>query len=221
LVALYSIEPDNLGTQTLIQKVIGQTSLSMAFGSKHALDLVFYSGRATLDVEAKRLAEDRHLAVVTNGDVANLDWIGAHVRSRFIEDNRELIKVNNAKLREVAAIHVLEIMRRAATMGIDVTAVRAANGLVGEQFDASIQSRRVAKEVEICVLHSKYPTVFGLPPYFREAAKLEKKLLEGAKRRAVYIAKVKGKPRKERDIQRALDYAAAAERERVKRKMKP
>ena len=78
LVALYAVEPDRLGTQTLAQKVIGQTSLFMAFGSNHALDLVFYLDRATLDLDAKQLAEDKHLAVVTDSDLDEVIWLSRH-----------------------------------------------------------------------------------------------------------------------------------------------
>ena len=225
LVALYAVEPDRLGTQSLARKVIEQTSLSMAFGSNHALDLVFYHDRATLDLDAKQLAEDAHLAAVTGNDLDDVDWLPHQEKAQLAKDNLDLIKVNNAKLREVAATKVLETMTKAAAMGIDVAAVRAANGLIGEKFDSLIVGKKAEDGIAIYRLHLKHPHLFAVPSYFRdrtgERARMKQKAEEHIKR----IIEKKSRPQRERDkersIQQAIDYDNWAKKERLKRKMKP
>lgn len=225
LVALYSVEPNRLGTQTLTRKVIEQTSLSMAFGSKHAMDLVFYSGRATLDLDAKQLAEDEHLAVVTGTDLFDVGWLSRHGKAQLARDNLDLIKVNNAKLREVAATKVLETMSRAAALGVNVAAVRAAHGLVGEKFDTLIIGRKAENEISIYRLHCKYPHLFGVPSYFRDRTGEQAQKRQRAADYLKKIAEIKGKRQRERDkersIQQAIDYDNWAKKERLKHKMKP
>lgn len=225
LVALYAVEPARLGTQTLAQKVIGQTSLSLAFGSQHALDLVFYLDRATLDLDAKRLAEDEHLAAVTATDLVEVGCLSQQGKAQLAKDNLDLIKVNNAKLREVAATKVMETMAKAAAMGLNVAAVRAANGLVGDKFDTLIIGKKAENEITIYKLHLKYPHLFAVPSYFRdrtgERARMQQRAAEYIKR----IPELKGKRQRERDkersIQQAIDYDNWAKKERLKRKMKP
>ena len=225
LVALYSIEPDKLGTQTLVQKVIGQTSLSMAFGSNHALDVVFYHGRATLDLDAKRLAEDEHLAAVTATDLDEVGCLSQQGKAQLAKDNLDLIKVNNAKLREIAATKVLETMRRAAALGVNVAAVRAVNGLIGEKFDNLIIGRKAENGIAIYRLHLKYPHLFTVPSYFRDRTGERARMKQKAEERIKQIAEIKGKRQRERDkersIQQAIDYDNWAKKERLKRKMKP
>ena len=225
LVALYLIEPDKLGTQTLVQKVIGQTSLSMAFGSKHALDLVFYSDRATLDVDAKREAEDEHLAVVTDTDLDEVVWLSHQGKAQLAKDNLDLIKLNNAKLREVAATKVLETMTKAAALGVDVAAVRAANGLIGDKFDNLITARKADNEISIYKLHNKYPHLFSVPSYFRDRTGERARMKQRAEEYIKHIVETKGERQRERDkersIQQAIDYDNWAKKERLKRKMKP
>lgn len=162
LVALYSVEPNRLGTQTLTRKVIEQTSLSMAFGSKHALDVAFYSDRATLDLDAKQLAEDNHLAAVIDNDLYDMGCLSQQEKAWLIEDNLELIKVNNAKLREVAAIKVMEIMRRAAALGVNVAAVRAAHGLVGNRFDGLVVAKKADNEINIFSVQNVPQTIISI-----------------------------------------------------------
>jgi hypothetical protein len=176
LVALYAVEPNRLGTQTLARKVIEQTSLSLAFGSKHALDLVFYSDRATLDLDAKQEAEAAHLAVVTDTDLVEVGWLPHQEKARFVKDNLDLVKVNNAKLRGVAATQVMETMAKAAAAGLNVAAIRAANGLVGDKFDNLVTSKRIDTEIAIYRLHRKHPHLFSAPPYFRDRAGGAKRL---------------------------------------------
>ena len=225
LVALYSVEPDKLGNQTLIQKVIGQTSLSMAFGSNHALDLVFYHGRATLDLDAKRLAEDEHLAAVTATDLDEVGWLPHRVKAQLARDNLDLVKVNNAKLREVAATKVMETMAKAAAMGLNVAAIRAANGLIGEKFDNLITGKKAENEITIYKLHLKYPHLFSVPSYFRDRTGERARIQQRAEERIKRIIEKKSRPQRERDtqqrIQQALDYDDWAKKERLKRKMKP
>ena len=226
LVALYSVEPDRLGTQTLARKVIEQASLSMAFGSKHALDLVFYSDRATLDLDAKQEAEDAHLAITTDSD---LDWVTDEATPReeanLVKDNLDLIKSNNAKLREVAATKVMETMTKAAAMGLNVAAIRAANGLIGEKFDNLITGKKAENEISIYKLHLKHPHLFSVPSYFRDRTGERARIQQRAEERLKRIAEVKGKYRIERDknrsIQQAIDYDTWAKNQRLKRKMKP
>ena len=205
LVALYSVEPNKLGTQTLARKVIGQTSLSMAFGSNHALDVVFYHGRATLDLDAKRLAEDEHLAITTGCD---LDWVTDEATPRekanLVKDNLDLIKLNNAKLREVAAMKVLDTMRRAATLGVDVAAIRAANGLIGDKFDNLIASKRINNELAIYKLHRRHPHLFSVPPYFRDRTGELARMQQRAKERTKRIAEIRGGSRKEQGSKRKM-----------------
>ena len=225
LVAVYTVEPDRLGTQTLAQKVIGQTSLSLAFGSQHALDLVFYLDRATLDLDAKQLAEDKHLAVVTDSDLDEVVWLPHRVKAQLAKDNLDLVKVNNAKLREVAATKVMETMAKAAAMGLNVAAIRAANGLVGDKFDTLIIGKKAENQIAIYRLHLKHPHLFAVPSYFRdrtgERARMQQRAAEYIKR----IPELKGKSQRERDkeqsIQQAIDYDNWAKKERLKRKMKP
>ncbi len=225
LVALFLVEPNELGTQTLTRKVIEQTSLSMAFGSNHALDVVFYHGRATLDVDAKQEAEDAHLAITTDTDLDEVIWLSRHGKAQLARDNLDLIKLNNAKLREVAATKVMETMAKAAAMGLNVAAVRAANGLVGDKFDTLIIGKKAENQIAIYRLHLKHPHLFAVPSYFRdrtgERARMQQRAAEYIKR----IPELKGKCQRERDkersIQQALDYDAWAKKERLKRKMKP
>lgn len=225
LVALYSVEPDRLGTQTLAQKVIGQTSLSLAFGSQHALDLVFYSDRATLDLDAKRLAEDEHLAAVTATDLDEVVWLSQQGKAQLAKDNLDLVKVNNAKLREVAATKVLEVMRRAAALGVNVAAIRAAHGLIGEKFDTLVIGKKAENGIAIYKLHLKYPHLFAVPSYFRDRTGERARMQQRSEERLKRISEVKGKRQRERDtqqrIQQALDYDDWAKKERMKRKMKP
>ena len=225
LVALYAVEPDKLGTQTLARKVIGQTSLSMAFGSNHALDVVFYHGRATLDLDAKQLAEDKHLAVVTDSDLDEVVWLPHRVKAQLAKDNLDLVKVNNAKLREVAATKVMETMAKAAAMGLNVAAVRAANGLVGDKFDTLIIGKKADNEITIYKLHLKYPHLFSVPSYFRDRTGERARIQQRAEERIKRIIEKKSRPQRERDtqhrIQQALDYDDWAKKERLKRKMKP
>ena len=220
LVALYSVEPDRLGTQTLARKVIEQASLSMAFGSKHALDLAFYSDRATLDLEAKQLAEDKHLAVVTDNNLDDVDWLSRQEKAWLITDNLELIKVNSAKLREVAATKVLETMTKAATLGVDVAAIRAANGLIGEKFDNLMGGKKAENEISIYKLHLKHPHLFSVPSYFRDRTGERARMQQRAEERLKKIAEIKGKRQRERDkeqsIQQAIDYDNWAKKERLK-----
>jgi hypothetical protein len=205
LVALYSVEPDRLGTQNLTQKVIEQTSLSMAFGSNHALDLVFYFDRATLDLDAKQEAEDAHLAITTDSD---LDWVTDEATPRekanLVKDNLDLIKSNNAKLREAAATKVMETMTKAAAAGVDVAAIRAANGLIGDKFDDLITSRRINNEMAIYKLHLKHSHLFSAPPYFRDRTGELARLAQRAKERAKRIAEVRGGSRKEQGPKRKM-----------------
>lgn len=223
LVALYSVEPDRLGTQTLAKKVIEQTSLSMAFGSNHALDVVFYSDRATLDLDAKQLAEDKHLAITTGNNLGDVDWLSQQEKDWLIADNLDLIKSNNAKLREVAATKVMETMAKAAALGVNVAAVRAANGLTGEKFDTLITGKKAENEISIYRLHCKYPHLFAVPSYFRDRTGERARMQQRAEERLKRIAEVKGKRQRERDkersIQQALDYDDWAKKERLKRKM--
>lgn len=225
LVALYAVEPDSLGTQTLARKVIEQTSLSMAFGSKHALDVVFYHDRATLDVDAKQLAEDKHLAVVTDTDLDEVVWLSQQEKAWLAEDNLDLVKSNNAKLREVAATKVMETMAKAAAMGLNVAAVRAANGLIGEKFDTLIIGKKSENEITIYKLHLKYPHLFAVPSYFRDRTGERARMQQRAEERLKRIVEIKGKRQRERDtqqrIQQALDYDVWAKNQRLKRKMKP
>ena len=225
LVALYSVEPDRLGTQTLARKVIEQTSLSLAFGSKHALDLVFYSDRATLDVDAKREAEDEHLAAVTATDLIEVVYLSWQGKAQLTKDNLGLIKLNNAKLREVAATKVMETMNKAAAMRINVAAVRAAHGLVGEKFDTLVGAKRADHEISIYRLHCKHPHLFSAPPYFRDRTGERARMKQKAEEYIKYIVETKGKYQRERDkersIQQAIAYDNWAKKERLKRKMKP
>ena len=225
LVALFLVEPNELGTQTLTRKVIEQTSLFMAFGSHHALDVVFYHGRATLDVGAKQEAEDAHLAITTDADLYEVVWLSRHEKAQLAKDNLDLIKLNNAKLREAAATRVMETMAKAAAMGLNVAAVRAANGLIGEKFDNLIGGKKAENEISIYKLHLKHPHLFSVPSYFRdrtgERARMQQRAAEYIKR----IPELKGKRQRERDkersIQQAIDYDNWAKKERLKRKMKP
>ena len=225
LVALFLVEPNELGTQTLTRKVIEQTSLAMAFGSHHALDVVFYHGRATLDLDAKQLAEDEHLAAVTATDLIEVGCLSPQGKAQLIADNLDLIKSNNAKLREVAATKVMETMAKAAAMGLNVAAIRVANGLIGEKFDTLVTGKKAENEITIYKLHLKYPHLFAVPSYFRdrtgERARIQQRAAEYIKR----IPELKGKRQRERDkersIQQALDYDAWAKKERLKRRMKP
>ena len=225
LVALYLIEPNKLGTQTLAQKVIGQTSLSLAFGSQHALDLVFYLDRATLDLDAKRLAEDKHLAVVTGTDLDEVGCLSQQGKTQLAKDNLDLIKLNNAKLREVAATKVMETMTKAAALGVNVAAVRAANGLIGEKFDTLIIGKKAENEISIYKLHRKYPHLFTVPSYFRDRTGERARMQQQAEERIKQIVEKKSRPQRERDtqqrIQQALDYDVWAKNQRLKRKMKP
>ena len=225
LVALYSVEPDRLGTQTLIRKVIEQTSLSMAFGSKHAMDVAFYSGRATLDLDAKQEAEDAHLAVVTDTDLFDVGWLPQREKAQLARDNLDLIKLNNAKLREVAATKVMETMTKAAALGVNVAAVRAANGLVGERFDNLITGKKAESGIAIYRLHLKHPHLFAAPSYFRDRTGERARMQQRAEEHIKQIAEIKGKRQRERDkepsIQQAIDYDNWAKKERLKRKMKP
>ena len=225
LVALYAVEPNELGTQTLTKKVIEQTSLSMAFGSQHALDLVFYHGRATLDLDAKQLAEDAHLAAVTGADLDEVVYLSWQGKAQLTKDNLDLIKVNNAKLREVAATQVLETMTKAAAAGVDVAAIRAAHGLVGEKFDTLVGAKRADHEISIYRLHCKHPHLFSAPPYFRDRTGERARMKQKAEEYIKYIVETKGKYQRERDkersIQQAIAYDNWAKKERLKRKMKP
>ena len=225
LVALFLVEPNELGTQTLTRKVIEQTSLSMAFGSNHALDLVFYHGRATLDVDAKQEAEDAHLAVTTDTDLYEVIWLSRHGKAQLARDNLDLIKLNNAKLREVAATKVLETMAKAAAMGLNVAAIRAANGLVGDKFDTLIIGKKAENEITIYKLHLKYPHLFSVPSYFRDRTGERARIQQRAEERIKRIIEKKSRPQRERDtqqrIQQALDYDDWAKKERLRRKMKP
>ena len=225
LVALYAVEPNRLGTQTLARKVIEQASLSMAFGSKHAFDLVFYHDRATLDLDAKQLAEDKHLAVVTDRDLDEVVWLPHRVKAQLAKDNLDLVKVNNAKLREVAATKVMETMTKAAALGVNVAAIRAANGLIGEKFDNLIGGKKAENEISIYKLHLKHPHLFSVPSYFRDRTGERARMQQRAEERLKKIAEIKGKRQKERDkersIQQAIDYDNWAKKERLKRKMRP
>lgn len=225
LVALYLVEPNKLGTQTLAQKVIGQTSLSLAFGSQHALDLVFYLDRATLDLDAKRLAEDKHLAVVTGADLDEVGCLSQQGKAQLAKDNLDLIKLNNAKLREVAATKVMETMTKAAALGVNVAAIRAAHGLIGEKFDTLIIGKKAENEISIYKLHRKYPHLFTVPSYFRDRTGERARMQQRAEERLKRIAEIKGKRQRERDkersIQQAIDYDNWAKNQRLKRKMKP
>lgn len=225
LVALYSVEPDRLGTQTLARKVIEQASLSMAFGSKHALDLVFYHDRATLDLDAKQLAEDKHLAVVTDNDLEDVGWLSRQEKAWLFADNLDLIKSNNARLREVAATKVMETMNKAAAAGLNVAAIRAAHGLVGEKFDNLIGGKKAENEISIYKLHRKYPHLFSVPSYFRDRTGERARMQQRAEEHIKQIAEIKGKRQRERDkqrsIQQAIDYDNWAKKERLKRKVKP
>ena len=225
LVALYSVEPDRLGTQTLARKVIEQTSLSLAFGSNHALDLVFYHGRATLDVDAKREAEDKHLAAVTATDLDEVVWLPHRVKAQLAKDNLDLVKVNNAKLREVAATKVMETMTKAAALGVNVAAVRAANGLVGAKFDSLVTGKKAESGIAIYRLHLKHPHLFAVPSYFRDRTGERARMQQRAEGHLKRIAEIKGKRQgerdKERSIRQAIDYDNWAKKERLKRKMKP
>ena len=225
LVAVYTVEPDRLGTQTLAQKVVGQTSLSLAFGSQHALDLVFYLDRATLDLDAKCLAEDAHLAITTDTDLGEVIWLSRHGKAQLARDNLDLIKLNNAKLREVAATKVMETMAKAAAMGLNVAAVRAANGLVGDKFDNLIGAKKADNEITIYKLHLKYPHLFSVPSYFRDRTGERARMHQRAAEYIKQIPELKGKRQRERDkersIQQAIDYDNWAKKERLKRKMKP
>lgn len=225
LVALYSVEPDRLGTQTLARKVIEQTSLSLAFGSNHALDLVFYHGRATLDVDAKREAEDKHLAAVTATDLDEVGCLSRQGKAQLAKDNLDLIKLNNAKLREVAATKVMETMTKAAALGVNVAAVRAANGLVGEKFDNLITGKKAESGISIYKLHRKYPHLFAVPSYFRDRTGERARMQQQAEERIKRIIEKKSRPQRERDtqqrIQQALDYDDWSKKERLKRKLKP
>ena len=225
LVALFLVEPNELGTQTLTRKVIEQTSLSMAFGSNHALDVVFYHGRATLDLDAKQLAEDAHLAITTDTDLDEVIWLSRHGKAQLAKDNLDLIKLNNAKLREIAATKVLETMRRAAALGVNVAAVRAANGLIGEKFDTLVTGKKAENEITIYKLHLKYPHLFAVPSYFRDRTGERARIQQRAEERIKRIIEKKSRPQRERDtqqrIQQALDYDDWAKKERLKRKMKP
>ena len=225
LVALYAVEPDRLGTQTLAQKVIGQTSLSMAFGSNHALDLVFYSDRATLDLDAKRLAEDEHLAITTDTDLVEVGCLSRHGKAQLAKDNLDLMKLNNAKLREVAATKVMETMAKAAALGVNVAAVRAAHGLIGERFDTLVGGKKAENEITIYKLHLKYPHLFAVPSYFRDRTGERARMKQKAEERIKRIIEKKSRPQRERDkersIQQAIDYDNWAKKERLKRKMKP
>jgi hypothetical protein len=197
----------------------------MAFGSKHALDLVFYSDRATLDLDAKRLAEDKHLAVVTDSDLDEVVWLPHRVKAQLAKDNLDLVKVNNAKLREVAATKVMETMAKAAAMGLNVAAIRAANGLIGEKFDNLITGKKAEHGISIYKLHLKHPHLFSVPSYFRDRTGERARIQQRAEERLKRIAEIKAKRQRERDkarsIQQALDYDAWAKKERLKRKMKP
>ena len=225
LVALFLVEPNELGTQTLTRKVIEQTSLSMAFGSNHALDLVFYHGRATLDVDAKQEAEDAHLAVTTDTDLYEVIWLSRHGKAQLVRDNLDLIKLNNAKLREVAATKVMETMAKAAAMGLNVAAVRAANGLIGEKFDNLITGRKAENQISIYRLHLKYPHLFAVPSYFRDRTGERARMQQRAAEYIKQIPELKGKRQRERDkersIQQAIDYDNWAKKERLRRRMKP
>jgi hypothetical protein len=204
LVALYAVEPNKLGTQALTQKVIEQTSLSMAFGSKHALDWVFYRDRATLDLAAKQLAEDEHLAAVTGNNLDDMDWLSQREKARLVADNLDLIKLNNAKLRGVAATEVIEIMNKAAAAGLNIAAIRAANGLIGERFDGVISSKRINNELAIYKLHRKHPHLFSVPPYFRDRTGELARLAQRAKERTKRIAEIRGGLRKEQGSKRKV-----------------
>ena len=204
LVALYSVEPNKLGAQTLTKKVIEQTSLSMAFGSNHALDVVFYHGRATLDLVAKQLAEDKHLAATTDNNLGDVDWLPQREKDWLVKDNLDLIKSNNAKLREAAATQVVETMHRAATLGVDVAAVRAANGLIGDKFDDLIASKRINNELAIYKLHRRHPHLFSVPPYFRDRTGELARMQQRAKERTKRIAEIRGGSRKEQGSKRKM-----------------
>ena len=225
LVALYEVEPNRLGTQTLTKKVIEQTSLSMAFGSNHALDLVFYHSRATLDVDAKREAEDEHLAAVTATDLIEVGCLSPQGKAQLIADNLDLIKSNNAKLRDIAATKVMETMAKAAALGVNVAAVRAANGLVGEKFDNLITGKKAEHGISIYKLHLKHPHLFSAPSYFRDRAGERARMKQKAEEYIKHIVETKGKHQRERDkersIQQAIDYDTWVKKERLKRKMKP
>ena len=225
LVALYAVEPGRLGTQSLARKVIEQTSLSMAFGSNHALDVVFYHGRATLDLDAKQLAEDVHLAITADTDLDEVIWLSRHGKAQLARDNLDLIKLNNAKLREVAATKVMETMAKAAAMGLYVAAIRAANGLIGEKFDNLITGKKAENQISIYRLHLKYPHLFAVPSYFRDRTGERTRMQQRAEERIKRIVEKKSRPQRERDtqqrIQQALDYDDWAKNQRLKRKMKP
>ena len=225
LVALFLVEPNELGTQTLTRGVIEQTSLFMAFGSNHALDVVFYHGRATLDLDSKRLAEDAHLAVVTDTDLDEVIWLSRHGKAQLVRGNLDLIKSNNVKLREVAATKVLEIMAKAAAMGLNVAAVRAANGLIGEKFDNLIGGKKAENEISIYKLHLKHPHLFSVPSYFRDRTGERARMQQRAAEYIKQIPELKGKHQRERDkersIQQAIDYDNWAKKERLRRKRKP
>ena len=225
LVALFLVEPNELGTQTLTRKVIEQTSLSMAFGSNHALDVVFYHGRATLDLDAKQLAEDAHLAITTDTDLDEVIWLSRHGKAQLARGSLDLIKLNNAKLREVAATKVMETMAKAAAMGLNVAAVRAANGLIGEKFDNLITGRKAENQISIYRLHLKHPHLFAVPSYFRDRTGERARMQQRAAEYIKQIPELKGKRQRERDkersIQQAIDYDNWAKKERLRRRMKP
>ena len=146
-------------------------------------------------------------------------------KAQLAKDNLDLIKVNNAKLREIAATKVLETMRRAAALGVNVAAVRAANGLIGEKFDSLIIGKKAENGIAIYRLHLKHPHLFTVPSYFRDRTGERARMQQRAEERIKQIAEIKGKRQRERDkersIQQALDYDAWAKKERLKRKMKP
>ena len=140
-------------------------------------------------------------------------------------DNLDLIKLNNAKLREVAATKVMETMTKAAAMGVNVAAVRAANGLVGDKFDNLVTGKKAENQITIYKLHLKYPHLFAVPSYFRDRTGERARIQQRAEERIKRIIEKKSRPQRERDtqqrIQQALDYDDWAKKERLRRKMKP
>jgi hypothetical protein len=146
-------------------------------------------------------------------------------KAQLAKDNLDLIKLNNAKLREVAATKVMETMTKAAALGVNVAAVRAANGLVGEKFDNLIIGRKAENGITIYKLHLKYPHLFAVPSYFRDRTGERARMQQQAEERIKRIIEKKSRPQREleknQSIQQAIDYDNWAKRERLKRKMKP
>ena len=120
---------------------------------------------------------------------------------------------------------MMETMAKAAALGLNVAAVRVANGLVGDKFDTLIIGKKAEDQIAIYRLHLKHPHLFAVPSYFRDRTGERARMQQRAAEYIKQIPELKGKRQRERDkersIQQAIDYANWAKKERLKRKMKP